>query len=202
MRMPRTPLKTEVVLQLPKIDAYVVQGQDLAAVAKGYGNVSADSLATANSVEANSVLAVGTALKLPEDAYGSAAPDAKNLGTACVQYAVPANVFDENILGNTTPVTKPPTKSTAVKVEAHANDWTLTADNAAQPANKGVALVAKGTSITFDSVVGLHTITLNGTKDDGDLTQGTSRTLTFNDPGEFTITCDYHPPMKATIFVE
>ena len=195
------PLKSDVVLQLPNIDAYVVQGQDLEAVAKGYGNVSADSLATANGLEANSILAVGTALKLPDDAFGSAPPDAKNLGTACVQYAVPANVYDE-IIGNTAPVTKPPTPSTDVKVEAHANDYTLTADNAAQPANKGVVLVAKGTSISFASIVGLHTVTVNGQKDDGDLTQGSSRTLTFNDPGEFTITCDYHPPMKATIFVE
>ncbi|MGE0601925.1 MAG: LysM peptidoglycan-binding domain-containing protein [Dehalococcoidia bacterium] len=195
------PLKPDVILQLPKIDKYVVQGQNLEDVAKGYGNVTADSLATANGLEANSILAVGTALELPQDAFGTSPPDAKNPGTACVQYAVPANVFDE-ISGNTTPVTKPPTASSSVKVDAHANDWTVTADGAAQPANKGVVLIPKGTSVSFESIVGLHTITVNGEKDDGDLTQGSSRTLTFNTAGEFAITCDYHPPMHATFFVE
>lgn len=198
---PSIPLSANVDLKLPKIDAYVVQGQDLAAVAKGYGNVSAESLAKKNDVQPNSILAVGTSLKLPDDAFGSAAPDAKNLGTACVQYAVPANVYDE-ISGKTTPVVKPETASKDVRVDAHANDWTVNADGAAQPANKGVVLVAKGTAVNFDSVVGLHTITVNGAKDGDDLKQGDKRTLTFNDTGEFTITCDYHPPMHATIFVE
>ena len=195
------PLTTDVTIKLPKIDAYVVQGQDLAAVAEGYGNVDADSLAQKNGVQANSILAVGTALKLPDDAFGSAAPDAKNLGTACVQYAVPAKIYD-TIIGKVEAVVKPETPSTAVKIDAHANDWTVNADGAAQPANKGVVLVKAGTAVDFDSVVGLHTITINGAKDDGDLKQGDKRTITFNDPGEFKITCDYHPPMFATVFVE
>jgi len=50
--------------------------------------------------------------------------------------------------------------------------------------------------------VGIHTITVNGTKDGGDLKGTDTRTLTFNNAGTFKITCDYHPAMLATIFVQ
>ena len=64
-------------------------------------------------------------------------------------------------------------------------------------------LVAKGSSIPFTSVSGLHTITLNGKTDaGGDLKQGTSRTITFAEAGDFKITCTYHPDMLAWIFVK
>jgi plastocyanin len=89
-----------------------------------------------------------------------------------------------------------------VKIEANANDWTLTADGVAQAANKGVALIATGTTVDFASITGLHNIVLNGTVDGADLKQGDTRQITFNDPGQFTIECQYHPPMKATLFVE
>jgi LysM repeat protein len=195
------PLKSVVVLQLPQIDGYVVQGQDLKLVAAGYGNVTADSLASKNGLKATDVLRIGTQLKLPDDAWGSAPPDAKNPGTACVQYAVPKSIF-ESISGTQAAVTAPPTVSKDVKIEAHANDWTVTADGTAQPANKGVVLIAKGTAVAFDSIVGLHTITINGKKDGDNLKQGDKRTITFNDSGTFKITCDFHPDMLANVFVQ
>ena len=179
----------------------MVQGQDLEAVAKGYGNVTADSLAAANEIQPNSNLYVGTQLHLPDDAFGSAPPDAKNPGTACVQYAVPSNIFDE-IAGEKTPVTQPPTVSTNVEIVAHANDWTVTASGQAQPPNEGVVLVARGTNISFRSETGLHNITVNGQTQGADLRQGDQRQVQFNDAGQFEITCTYHPPMFATVFVQ
>ncbi|MEO8540937.1 MAG: LysM peptidoglycan-binding domain-containing protein [bacterium] len=197
-------LSSAVILQLPQIDAYTVQGQTLAQVAAGYGNVTADSLATKNAIKATDTLRVGTGLKLPADAWGSAPPDAKNPGTACVQYAISRSAFD-TVVPNGTPAaaaTQPATASKDVKIEAHAADWTVTADGTAQAPNKGIALVAKGTAVAFSSVAGLHTITVNGKKDGDNLKQGDSRQFTFNDAGTFKITCDFHPEMLATIFVQ
>jgi plastocyanin len=78
----------------------------------------------------------------------------------------------------------------------------LTADNTAQAPNKGVALVAKGIQIGFSAAVGLHTITINGEKQGADFKAGDTRQITFNTTGEFKITCDYHPDMFATVFVQ
>lgn len=199
---PSDPLLSVVVLQLPQIDAYVVKGQDLQAVADSYGNVTPQSLASKNNIKATDTLRVGTQLKLPDDAFGSKAPDAKNPGTGCVQYTVSKSAFENITGGGAAAVTPPPTQSKDVKVEAHANDWTVTADGAAQPPNKGVISIAKGSTIPFSSVQGLHTITVNGKKDGADLKQGDSRQITFNDAGQFKITCDYHPDMLANIFVQ
>jgi LysM repeat protein len=200
---PNDFISPDVDIQLPKIDGYVIQGQNLAAVAKGYGNVTADSLAQKNGVDPNAILFVGTQLKLPDDAFGSAPPDTKNTGTACVQYAVSQSVFDANFgTGTAAPITQPPTASKDVKIDAHANDWTVTADGAAQAPNKGVVLVTKGASVAFSSVAGLHTITINGKKDGDNLAQGTNRQITFNTAGEFKITCDFHADMKADVFVQ
>jgi len=98
--------------------------------------------------------------------------------------------------------TAPANVSNSVKVEAHATDWTVTGDGTAQPANKGVVLVAKGTTIPFTSVSGLHTVTRNGQKEGDDLTQGSTKNVTFNDAGQFKITCDYHVDMLAYVFVQ
>ncbi|OAI38617.1 hypothetical protein AYO38_09235 [bacterium SCGC AG-212-C10] len=205
---PDEPLSANVVIKLPKVDKYVVQGQTLDEVAKGFGNVTAKSLADTNGVaDPASLLRIGQNLKLPPETYGSAPPDAKNPGTACVEHAVPDSVFNGGIpgVGSSTPEvvpTAPASTSRDVKVDAHANDWTVTADGTAQPANQGAVTVAKGATIPFNSVVGLHTITENGTKQGDNLNQGQSRTLTFNDSGTFKITCDLHPDMKAYIFVQ
>jgi LysM repeat protein/mono/diheme cytochrome c family protein len=198
---PNSTLDPAVFSQLPQINAYVVQGQDLKAVAAGYGNVTAESLADKNGVKPTDTLAVGTTLKLPADAFGSAPPTSKNPGTACVQYAVSKSVF-EGIVSPTTAATAPANVSNSVKVEAHATDWTVTGDGTAQPANKGVVLVAKGTTIPFTSVSGLHTVTRNGQKEGDDLTQGSTKNVTFNDAGQFKITCDYHVDMLAYVFVQ
>ncbi|MBI5946773.1 MAG: LysM peptidoglycan-binding domain-containing protein [Chloroflexi bacterium] len=201
-----TPLDSRVLLKLPKIDGYIVQGQTLEDVAKGYSNVTASSLAEANkdknpNLTKDSIVRVGTVLSLPHDAWGTAPPTTPNSGTACVQHAVGKSMYDQ-ITGAVKPVTKPTTVSKAVDVVANANDWTLTADGTAQAANQGVALIAKGTAVKFLSKTGVHTITIGGKKDGADLKQGDERTITFGTAGEFKITCDYHPDMKATIFVE
>jgi LysM repeat protein/mono/diheme cytochrome c family protein len=205
-KTPNDPLKPDVVIQLPQIDAYTVQGQTLEEVAEGYGNVTADSLAAANEgVQPNSNLYIGTQLHLPDDAFGTAAPDAINPGTACVQYAIPQSVYENEFDPNATPVaeaTQPPTVSTNVRVEAHANDWTVNANGQAQPPNQGVVLVARGTTIPFTSVTGLHNVTSNGQKQGNDINTGQTRDVTFNDAGQFEITCSYHPDMLATIFVQ
>lgn len=197
-------LTTAVVLALPKITSYVLKGESLQDVANTLSSVTAESLGEANKVPGDAVLRIGTVLKLPEDAWGTAPPDTKNSGTACVQHAVPASVYS-TLPGVGTPVavaTPPATASKDVKIDANANDFTFTADGTKQPANKGVVLVAKGTAINFAGVAGLHTITLNGKKDGDDLKQGQSRSVTFNTAGQFKLTCDYHPDMVGDIFVQ
>lgn len=205
---PNEPIGPEVVLQLPKVGSYVVDGQNLEDLAKAYSNVTAAGLAQANGIGEKNIIAIGSSLKLPADAWGPAPPDTKNPGTACVQHTVPASVF-QTLPGVGTPVaepTAPATVSKDVKIDAHTettgNDWVVTADGVAQPKNEGAVLVAKGTAVLFDGVSGLHTITLAGKKDNGDLKQGDKRTITFNDTGKFKITCDYHPDMIAYVFVQ
>lgn len=201
------PISPDVILAFPKkVTAYVVNGQSLADVAKGYGNVTPERLAEVNGVkDPNSILAIGTPLILPPETFGATPPDTINNGTACVQHALPDSVF-QTLPGISTatvvPITKPANKSTSVKVEAHANDWTVTADATAQPINAGAVLIAKGTAVPFTSVVGLHNVTVNGKAGGTDLKQGDTQTITFNDAGQFTITCIYHTAMLANIFVE
>jgi LysM repeat protein/mono/diheme cytochrome c family protein len=200
---PATPLSQDVVIRLPKINAYVVQGQSLEEVAAGFANVTAATLAEANGIEPNSVVAIGTSLKLPDSAWGTAPPDTINPGTACVQYAVPNAVF-ETLPGLGTPVSimKPENFSTQVTIEANANDWTVVADGQRQQPNQGGVKVKPGTTVTFTSVVGLHNIVFNGEVQGPDLRQGDTRQITMNTPGEFKVTCDYHPAMLAYIWVE
>lgn len=199
-------------LKLPKIDAYVVQGQSLADVAQTLSNATASMLAEANGVKSDDIIAIGTSLKLPEDAWGSAPPDQRNAGTACVQYAVPQSVFDTLPgVGTSTPAAEPtePTEvSTQVTIFATQTvpefDWIIEADGARSEPNVGAVKVAAGTAITFENVAGLHTITINGTADKPDIGPGAGdkRTITFNEPGKFLITCDYHPAMKGWVWVE
>lgn len=196
------PLLAVVILQLPQIDQYVVKGQSVQEVADSYGNVTAQSLASKNSIKPTDTLRIGTGLHLPDDAFGSKAPDTKNAGTGCVQYTISRTAFDNLINGTQATATAPTTVSKDVKIEAHADDWTVTADGAGQAANKGVVTVAKGTAVAFSSAAGLHTITLNGKKDGDNLKQGDNRSITFNDAGTFKITCDFHPDMLANVFVQ
>lgn len=200
---PATPLSQDVVVRLPKVTGYVVQGQTLEEVAAGFSNVTAATLAEANGIEPTSVVAIGTSLKLPDSAWGTAPPDTINPGTACVQYAVPNAVF-ETLPGLGTPVsiTKPEAFSSEVTIEAYASDWTIVADGQRQQPNQGGVKVKPGTTITFTSVVGLHNIVFNGEVQGPDIRQGDTRQITMNTPGEYKVTCDYHPPMLAYIWVE
>ncbi|HEY4668146.1 MAG TPA: LysM peptidoglycan-binding domain-containing protein [Tepidiformaceae bacterium] len=197
-------LGSDVVLKLPKINEYKVQGQSLEDLAQNYSNVSPEALAEANEIDPEAPVRVGTALHLPETAWGTAPPDTRNPGTACVQHAVPPAVFEQlpGVGEPAAPVERPATASTEVVIEGKDNDWILTADGVAQPANKGVVLIPRGTTIQFVGVSAIHTITVNREKEGDDLRPGQTRDLTFDTAGTFVITCDYHPPMLANIFVE
>lgn len=199
-------------LKLPKIEGHIVQGQSLADVALTLANATASMLAEANGLNADDVVAIGTSLHIPEDSWGSAPPDQKNNGTACVQWAVPQSVFDTLPgVGTATPAVEPdePTEvSTQVTIFATQTvpefDWIIEADGVRSESNVGAVKVAAGTDIVFENVAGLHTITINGTADKPDIgpAAGDKRTITFNEPGKFLITCDYHPAMKGWVWVE
>lgn len=194
----------EVILSMPKVNTYAVQGQDLEAVAAAFGNVTAESLAEANDVEPDANLRVATPLTLPEDAWGSAAPTAINLGTGCTQYTIPQSVYEE-LVGTgtpTAPVTPPAQVSSNVTLIAHANDWTLEADGQSQPPNQGVAAVRPGTTINFRNDVGIHAITIDGEDIVNPWRQGATFQQTFTDPKQYVITCSIHPDMLANIFVQ
>jgi LysM repeat protein/plastocyanin/mono/diheme cytochrome c family protein len=210
---PDAEIPAEVTeLKLPKIDGYIVQGQSLDDVAQTLSGTTAGMIAEANGLKASDIVAIGTSLHLPEDSWGSAAPDQINPGTACVQHAVPASVFQTLPgIGTATPATEPdePTEISAnVTIFATQTvpefDWIIEADGARSEPNVGGVKVAAGTAITFENVAGLHTITINGTADKPDIgpAAGDKRTITFNEPGKFLITCDYHPAMKGWVWVE
>lgn len=198
-----------VVLAMPKVEKYLVKGQNLDDIAKTYSNVSAKSLAAAQTpkAEANSVYAVGSTLKLPDDAWGSSPPDAINNGSACIENALPADKF-VGLFGPAFTPTKPAAAVGTVLVEGNANDWTVTADGTKQKANQGVVLVKKGTTIAVKNVSGLHTITervgLSGAKTVivPEFKGTDTKDLLFNDAGEFSILCDVHPSMFAYVYVE
>jgi LysM repeat protein/mono/diheme cytochrome c family protein len=98
---PEATISPDVVVRLPKIDAYVVQGQSLEDIAKTFSNVTAASLAEAQDppVEPETVFPVGAQLILPADAWGSTPPDTINQGTACLQYTVQQSTYEAIIGG-------------------------------------------------------------------------------------------------------
>ncbi len=192
----------EIWIALPPIDAYVVKGADLAEVAAGFGNVTAASLGAANGVEADAVLPIGKSLTMPEDSWGAAPSDELNAGTACVEYTVSSSAF--NTISGADPIVidEPNAVSNEVVILANDNDWTVVADGEAGTPNRTGVKVPAGTEVTFENVVGLHTITIDGQQEGADLEQsGETRTFTFSSPGEYRITCDYHPDMLAVVFV-
>ena len=209
-----SPLTEATVLTLPKGAGYVVVGQSLSDVAGTLANTTAGMIAEANGLKSDSVVPIGTALVLPEDSWGSAPSDEKNNGTACVQYAVPNTVFNTLPgVGSGTPAAsgepdEPDVVSTNVTILATQTvpeyDWIVDADGTRSGSNVGGVKVAVGTAITFENVAGLHTITINGTANKPDIgpAAGDKRTITFDEAGKFTITCDYHPAMFAWVWVE
>ena len=70
------------------------------------------------------------------------------------------------------------------------------------PANEGVVKIARNTVVTFKGIAGLHTVNLNKDKKIDAINAGQTQTLTFADSGEFEVTCEYHPAMKAYVWVE
>lgn len=193
----------ELVLQLPQVDAYVVQGQSLADAADGYSNVSAESLAEANGIAADDQPVVGKSLEMPEDSWGTAPPSTVNDGAACIQHVVAQNIYDD-ITGGGAGFERPEEFSQEVSVTAGANDWTVTADGETQEPNAGSVLMATGTTVTFENTEGVHTITVDDETvvDVPDFPTGSTQTLTFDTAGEFDILCDLHPAMQARFYVE
>lgn len=204
---PTEPIGPLVIINLPKVTAYVVQGQSLADVAKGYSSVTADSLAEANKsknpdIKPNSILRIGTSLNLPADAWGSAPPETVNPGTACVEHAVTSDGLLILINGIVEPPARPVTTSKIIEIQANETDWTVVADGTAQEKNRGAVLIDVNTVIKFVNKVGLHTIDLNGEKEGDDFTVGQTRDRAFPTAGTFKITCEVHPQMAAWVYVQ
>lgn len=200
---PEAPFGPEVILQLPQVDGYVVQGQTLADLAATFSNVRARELAEANGIPEDAILRVGQNLRLPDSAWGNAPSTTINPGTACLQHIVPQSVYEEiSGTGSAREIERPETPASELRVEAHANDWTFIIDGEESEPNEGVALIPVGTEVLFVSVQGLHNIVLNGEVQGDDINTGDERTITFDTPGEYEVTCDYHPDMWGYIFVE
>ncbi len=195
-------VSTELWIALPTINSYVVDGADLATVASGYGNVTAASLGEANGVDAEAILPIGKSLHFPADAWGAAPSDELNPGTACVEHTVSSSAF--NTISGADPIVidEPNAVTTDAVILAHDNDWTVVADGEARPPNRSGVKVTAGTTVTFENVVGLHNIEIDGEQQGDDFEGvGVTRTFTFDTPGEYRITCSYHPDMLAVVFV-
>ena len=189
-------------IALPPINSYLVTGTDLAQVAAGFGNVTAATLGEANGVPAEAVLPIGKTLQMPEDAWGAAPSDELNPGTACVEHTVSTSAF--NTISGADPIVidEPNAVSTDVVILANDNDWTVVADGVAGTPNRTGVKVTAGTAVTFENVVGLHNIEIDGQQQGEDFEGvGVTRTITFDAPGEYRITCSYHPDMLAVVFV-
>jgi plastocyanin len=52
-----------------------------------------------------------------------------------------------------------------------------------------------------NSETALHTVTISGENESGEMERGDVFSFTFPGAGEYDITCDYHPQMRATITV-
>jgi plastocyanin len=57
------------------------------------------------------------------------------------------------------------------------------------------------TVLIKNSETAIHTGNINGKNITGNMKKGDSTTWTAKAPGEYAVTCDYHPLMKATIVV-
>lgn len=63
--------------------------------------------------------------------------------------------------------------------------------------------VKAGEAVYFkNSETAIHTVDINGNNESGTMKKGDVFTYTFDAPGEYKITCEFHPQMKATITVE
>lgn len=57
------------------------------------------------------------------------------------------------------------------------------------------------TVLIKNSETAIHTGNINGKNITGNMKKGDSTAWTAKAPGEYAVTCDYHPQMKATIVV-
>ncbi len=178
------------------------QGDSVEDVAAGYGGIIALDLAEENGIPVNERLYISTQLHLPPGTYGTTPPDAKNQER-------PASERGHGLhLGNDPghrafEPEEPDEVSDEVEVDAHSNDWTVVADGEEMEPNRGAVKIAAGTgAVLFRSIAGLHTVTIDGEKEGDDINTGDELDFTFSEPGEFEITCDYHPDMLAYMYVE
>lgn len=104
--------------------------------------------------------------------------------------------------------TKPTAAATSAASPA-TNDGNGAADAAAEidqdnlTFKPGKATVKVGEKILFkNSETALHTVTIAGKNESGNMKKGETFVWTASKAGEFKVTCDYHPQMNATITVE
>jgi plastocyanin len=63
--------------------------------------------------------------------------------------------------------------------------------------------VAAGTEVYFkNSESALHTVTIDGENESGSMRRNELFVWTPEEAGEYEISCDFHPQMKATITVQ
>ena len=65
----------------------------------------------------------------------------------------------------------------------------------------GVSIKVGQTVLIKNSEAAIHTGNINGKNITGNMKKGDSAAWTANAPGEYKVTCDYHPQMSATIVV-
>lgn len=66
----------------------------------------------------------------------------------------------------------------------------------------GSATIDAGQKVYFqNSETALHTVSINGKDESGNMKRGAVFVWTFASPGSYKITCEYHPQMHATITV-
>lgn len=198
-----TVVPVSVILNLPKINDFKVEGDSLQDIVDSMsGTATVADFAEKNEIPENAVLYIGTSLHLPENVWGSTPPDAVNLGTGCLQYAVPNSVY-EGLISPPEPVEKPASRSNNVTLFADASSWVVQNDGGAESEpNRGAALIAVNTTVNFIGRQGIHNIWVNQDEYDTDFRQGETTTFTFREAGEFTIECTIHPGMLAYIWVE
>jgi len=67
----------------------------------------------------------------------------------------------------------------------------------------GSATIEAGQKVYFqNSETALHTVSINGKDESGNMKRGAIFVWTFASPGSYKITCEYHPQMHATITVK
>ncbi len=64
-----------------------------------------------------------------------------------------------------------------------------------------VSIKVGQTVLIKNSETAIHTGNINGKNITGNMKKGDSTAWTAKAPGEYAVTCDYHPQMKATIVV-